>query len=129
MNDGQLFDAPVLPISALSGKPVARARNADPKPSHDAAARVNVSKGRIDVLIALDQIGSGTGDQVRDQMHRNGLDPKPSTPRSRLAELREPPYQYVHIVRRADNQAVYAVNDRGRTALNDLRQAQREVAA
>lgn len=131
MNDGQLFDAPVVPISAMTGKPVAaRARNTDPKSSHDAAERVNVSKGRADVLIVLDEIGAATGDQVRDEMRRRGIKVSDSGPRSRLAELRKE-YEpaYVYIVRRADNQAVYATTDRGHTAANDLRAAQGQEAA
>lgn len=128
MNEEQtLFDAPVLPISALSGKPVARARNTDPKSSHDAAKRVNVTGMKAGVMFALDAIGSGTEEQVRHKMMDLGFDPKPSTPRSRLAELRKA--GYVYIVRHADNQAVYAVTDRGRTFINDLRQAQGEIAA
>lgn len=128
MND-QLFDAPPMTVSALSGKPV-QARKTDPVSSHQAAeqASKNAHTIRALTLLTLDGMGQATADQIRDRIRAQQIKCSDSGPRSRLKDLRVD--GYVRIVRRTnENQAVYAVTDLGRTASNDLRAAQGQVAA
>lgn len=118
MSDPTLFDAPPeAPLSAFTGKPVARARATDPKPSHQAAARVNVTNSQKLVMRAA-RLGAARADELRGRIAANGHKISPSGCRTRCRELEVAGLLY--IVNHIQGHAVYGLTDSGRVVADRI---------
>ncbi len=118
MKDATLFDAPANgPISAFTGKPVAKARSTDPTESHEAASRVDVTASQKLVLRAA-RLGAGRADELRDRISANGCKISPSGCRTRCRELTDA--RLLYVVNHIQKHAVYALTDEGRVVADRI---------